>query len=150
LSLDLGYNELVTIPAQNIASILGVKADTISQLDELVQKGLPKRSLERTLHTVYPEKRDGKDLQSQVIPIATLKRRKTRLSAIESERTERLARVTAMARQTWNDDDAATRQWLKTPHLELSNMPPIEAALTEIGARRVEAILTKIFYGLPA
>ena len=140
----------MTIPAQNIASILGIKAGTISELDKLVQKGLPKRSLERTLHTVYPEKRDGKELQSQVIPIATLKRRKTRLSAVESERTERLARVTAMARQTWNDDDAATREWLKTPHLELSNVAPIEAALTEIGARRVEAILTKIFYGLPA
>ena len=148
--MDSGYNELVTIPAQNIASILGIKAGTISELDKLVQKGLPKRSLERTLHTVYPEKRDGKELQSQVIPIATLKRRKTRLSAVESERTERLARVTAMARQTWNDDDAATREWLKTPHLELSNVAPIEAALTEIGARRVEAILTKIFYGLPA
>ena len=140
----------MTIPAQNIASILGIKAGTISELDKLVQKGLPKRSLERTLHTVYPEKRDGKELQSQVIPIATLKRRKTRLSAVESERTERLARVTAMARQTWNDDAAATREWLKTPHLELSNVAPIEAALTEIGARRVEAILTKIFYGLPA
>ncbi|MDQ2777268.1 MAG: DUF2384 domain-containing protein [Acidobacteriota bacterium] len=148
--MELVYNELVTIPAHNIASILGIKADTIGELDELVRKGLPKQSLERTLHTVYAEKRDGKELQAQVIPIATFKRRKTRLSASESERTERLARVAAMAQQIWNADEDATRKWLKTPHRELSNVAPIEAALTEIGARRVEAILSKIFYGLPA
>lgn len=150
MSSSFGYNELVTIPARNIADILGIKADTIGELDEHVQKGLPKQSLERTLHTVYLEKRDGKELQAQVIPIATLKRRKSRLSTAESERTERLARVAAMARQTWNNDEDAAREWLKAPHPELANVPPIEAALTEIGARRVEAILGKIFYGLPA
>jgi putative toxin-antitoxin system antitoxin component (TIGR02293 family) len=150
LSLRLSYNELVTILAHDIANILGIKADTIGELDQLVQRGLPKRSLERTLETVYAEKREGRELQAQVIPIATFKRRKTRLSAIESERTERLARVAAMAKQIWNEDEDATREWLKTPHRELSNVAPIEAALTEIGARRVEAILSKIFYGLPA
>jgi len=140
----------VTIAAQHIASILGIKADSIGELDEIVRKGLPKRSLERTLHSVYPDRSEGRHFQAQVVPFATWKRRKTRLSTIESERTERLARVTAMSKETWNGDENASREWLKTPHRELANAAPIEAALTEIGARRVEDILTKILYGLPA
>lgn len=140
----------MAITAQNIASILGVRAATMGELDELVQKGLPKQALERTLHTVYSERGECKEFQARVIPIATLKRRKTRLSTIESERTERLARVTAMAIETWNGDEEAIREWLRAPHKELGGIAPIQAALTELGARRVERILTTIFYGLPA
>jgi len=140
----------MAITAQNIASILGVRAATMSELDELVRKGLPKQALERTLHTVYSEQRERKAFQAKVIPIATLKRRKARLSTIESERTERLARVAATARDTWNGDEDAAREWLRTPHKELGGVAPIQAALTELGARRVEKILMTIFYGLPA
>lgn len=122
----------------------------MSELDKLVQKGLPKQALERTLHTAYPERSELKQFQAQVIPIATWKRRKTRLSAVESERTERLARVTAMALEAWNGEEEAAREWLRTPHKELGDVAPIQAALTELGARRVEKILTAIIYGLPA
>ena len=140
----------MAITAQNIASILGVRAATMSELDELVQKGLPKQALERTLQTVYAERSEWKQFQAKVIPIATLKRRKARLSVIESERTERLARVAATAREIWNGDEEAAREWLRTPHKELGGIAPIQAALTELGARRVEKVLMTIFYGLPA
>jgi uncharacterized protein (DUF2384 family) len=36
------------------------------------------------------------------------------------------------------------------PHRELNGKTPLEAAQTEIGARRIEAILNRIFFGLPA
>ena len=122
----------------------------MSELDALVQKGLPKESLERTLRTVYSERGEYKEFRAQVIPIATLKRRGAKLSTIESERTERLARVTAMALETWNGEEEGTREWLRAPHKELGGVAPMQAALTELGARRVEKILMTIFYGLPA
>ena len=35
-------------------------------------------------------------------------------------------------------------------HPELEGRAPLELALTELGARRVEELLWKLFYGLPA
>lgn len=140
----------MTIQARSIAAILGVKASTTSELDLMVQRGLPKRALERTLHQLYSERGESRRFQAKIVPLATWKRRRSKLSNVESERTERLARVAVMAQETWNRDDAAAREWLKTPHPELGQTAPLEAALTEIGARRVEALLASLYYGLPA
>jgi putative toxin-antitoxin system antitoxin component (TIGR02293 family) len=79
---------------------------------------------------------------------ATYKRRH-RLKLVESEKTERLARVIALAEMLWDDDEAAKR-FLATPHAELGRRKPIEAALTELGARQVEDVVMRALYGLPA
>jgi putative toxin-antitoxin system antitoxin component (TIGR02293 family) len=83
----------------------------------------------------------------RVVPEATYKRR-SRLTVVESERTERLARVIATAESVWGDaDDAKT--WLNTAHPELDGQMPLEAAFFELGARRVEELLARLEYGLP-
>jgi len=38
---------------------------------------------------------------------------------------------------------------MSKPHRELHDDAPVEAALKELGARRVEALLDKLYYGLP-
>jgi putative toxin-antitoxin system antitoxin component (TIGR02293 family) len=68
---------------------------------------------------------------------------------MESERTERLARVIAAAEQTWNDR-ADARDWLTKAHPELGDRTPLEAATTKSGARQVEDLLDRLFYGIPA
>jgi putative toxin-antitoxin system antitoxin component (TIGR02293 family) len=83
-----------------------------------------------------------------VVPQATWKRRTKRLSVDESERTERLARVLAQAEYVWEDRHQA-REWMSKPHRELDSKSPLEVARTELGARRVEDLLDKLFYGLP-
>lgn len=93
----------------------------------------------------YWEYNDG--MLHQVIPEATFKRRRDHLKPEESERTERLARVIATAHYVW-DDEAEARRFLITPHAELDGVRPIEVALTELGARRVEELLWKLFYGV--
>ena len=82
---------------------------------------------------------------------ATWKRRahEQRLSRQESERIERLARVLAYAEYVLDDKEDA-RQWMNAAHSELEEKTPLEAARTEIGARRVESVLNKLFFGLPA
>ncbi len=67
---------------------------------------------------------------------------------IESERTERLARVTSAAEYVFDDAEDA-RQWLTKPHPELDGLTPLQAAETEPGASRAQWVLDAIFYGLP-
>ena len=85
----------------------------------------------------------------RIVPEATYKRRRERLSAAESERTERLARVVAMAEDVWQDREQA-RRFLTTPHPEIGGKTPLDAALTELGARQSEEVMARIVYGLPA
>ena len=85
----------------------------------------------------------------RVVPEATFKRRRERLSPSESERTERLARVVAAAEYVWDSPENA-RRFLSATHPELRGRAPLNAAMTELGARQVELILEKIFHGLPA
>jgi len=84
----------------------------------------------------------------RVVPEATFKRR-VRLSPAESERTERLARVIAASEYAWSNQEDA-RAWLTKSHPELGRRTPLEAALTELGARQVEELLDRLVYGIPA
>jgi putative toxin-antitoxin system antitoxin component (TIGR02293 family) len=110
--------------------------------------GLPKRSLERLSARLFDDPKVASAYKFKVVPQATWKRRTKRLSIDESERTERLARVLAHAEYVWDDRDRA-REFLSKPHRELGNSSPVEVARTELGARRVEDLLDKLFYGLP-
>lgn len=56
--------------------------------------------------------------------------------------------VRAIAEYVLGDADEA-RRFLQAPHPELGGRLPIEVAATEPGAREVQAILWKAFYGIP-
>jgi putative toxin-antitoxin system antitoxin component (TIGR02293 family) len=133
------------------AALLGIRANTMRELDQVVQRGLPKSSLERLYRYLELSSRSiaWSEFQQMVVPRATWKRREQLLSALESAKLERLARIVAMAIETWDGNQADAREWLWTPHPELDNRPPVLVALTEIGARRVEQVLASITYGLP-
>jgi putative toxin-antitoxin system antitoxin component (TIGR02293 family) len=85
----------------------------------------------------------------RMIPEATYKRRREHLKSEESERTERLARVIATAEYVWDDQKDAQR-FLTTAHAQLDGQRPIDIALSELGARRVEELLWKLYYGIAA
>ncbi len=61
----------------------------------------------------------------------------------------RKARVYATARHVWNSDEDALA-FLHAPHAMLGGQPPLEVAMTELGARRVETLLWRLFYGIAA
>ena len=133
-----------------IASILGLGAEvcTLHQLDGAVARGLSKESVTRVVVRVSHDKRAARVLRDQVVPSATWKRTKGRLSVVASERAERLARVLAAAELAWDDADQA-RAWVNTPHGELKGQTPLAAARTELGARSVEEVLDRLTFGLP-
>jgi putative toxin-antitoxin system antitoxin component (TIGR02293 family) len=138
------------IAPESIAEILGIAGSvrTVRQLESAISAGLPKRSLERLSSRLHVDRKAASAYKFKVVPQATWKRRVKRLSVEESERTERLARVLAHAEYVWDDREQA-REWLSKPHRELHNSTPLETAATELGARRVEDLLDKLFYGLP-
>ena len=67
----------------------------------------------------------------------------------EPEKIERLARVCATALYIW-DDESLAREFLNTPHPLLDERSPLDVAMTEAGARRVEELLWQLFYGVQA
>jgi putative toxin-antitoxin system antitoxin component (TIGR02293 family) len=98
---------------------------------------------------VYGNSPDAAALMQRVIPAATFHRRGEELKPQEGERVERLARVIATAEYVWNSADDA-RVFLSGPHAMLGGKRPIEVALTELGARRVENLLWSLFHGVAA
>lgn len=139
------------IPADRIADVMG-GAEVLHQnvrsfhdLEEVVERGLPKTALRRVGAFMS---RPMTKLIYKVVPEGTYKRRRAHLSLEESEKTERLARVIATALYVWDDADQA-RAFLASPHGLLKDRAPIDVALTELGARQVEELLWQIFHGLP-
>ena len=138
---------------ERVANVLGgrpvlhSKVRTWDELDRLVQAGLPKRSLQLVAERAIEPGASVNEFVYSVVPPATFKRR-TRLSADESERTERLARVVALAEAVWQNAREA-RIFLNRPHPLLDGETPLNVARTEIGARRIERLLHDAAHGLP-
>src|SRR5205085_2331269 len=84
------------------------------------------------------------------IPQRTLTRRlsqQSRLTAAESDRTARLARVYADAVEMIGEEERAV-QWLLTPNRALEGERPLDRLDTDVGAREVEDVLGRIAYGV--
>ncbi len=118
-------------------------------MDSLVSHGLPKHALKAIVDNIGINTEERKQLLYRIVPEATYKRRRDKLSAEESERTERLARIYATAQYVWNSEEEA-RLFLHTPHPLLQGRPPLDASMTELGARRVEELLWRLYYGIAA
>ena len=134
-----------------VAKVLGLrrKVASVEQLEQQVEAGLPKSSLGAVARHVYGSSPDAAALMQKVIPAATFHRRGEELKPQEGERVERLARVIATAEHVWDNVDDA-RSFLTTGHPMLGRKRPIEVALTEQVARRVENLLWSLFHGVAA
>jgi putative toxin-antitoxin system antitoxin component (TIGR02293 family) len=128
--------------------VLGRAVKKPHDLADLVRRGLPTGSVKALagrldIRNAALSKRLG-------IPQRTLTRRlsgRARLTASESDRAVRLARVYANAVEMIGDEGKAV-QWLRTPNRALGGERPIDQVDTDIGAREVEDILNRIAYGV--
>ncbi|MEK8088641.1 antitoxin Xre/MbcA/ParS toxin-binding domain-containing protein [Thermithiobacillus plumbiphilus] len=141
---------MISVSAEHIAIVMSLSPlpHSFSELDEMVRNGLPKSALRTSVDHLARTKEERRTLLYRLVPEATYKRRRDRLSPEESEKTERLARVYATAEQVWDSGEDA-REFLNTPHPLLHGMTPLEVSMSELGARRVEELLWKLFYGMP-
>jgi putative toxin-antitoxin system antitoxin component (TIGR02293 family) len=128
--------------------VLGRSIRTFAELAELIRKGLPSDVL-----IALGEKLDLKNAAlSEKLGIRprTLTRRlsrHSRLTAAESDRTVRLARVYGIAVEMIGNADKAA-EWLRTPNRALGGAVPIDQLDTDLGSREVENILGRIAYGV--
>jgi putative toxin-antitoxin system antitoxin component (TIGR02293 family) len=128
--------------------VLGRSIKNFAELAELIRKGLPSGSL-----IVLGEKLDLKNAtlsEKLGIPQRTFTRRlsrHSRLTAAESDRTVRLARVYATAVEMIGNAGKATL-WLRTPNRALGGEVPIDQLDTDLGTKEVENILGRIAYGV--
>jgi putative toxin-antitoxin system antitoxin component (TIGR02293 family) len=144
----------MTIAAAAIAEVLGgrkvlgravKKADDLA---ELVREGLPAGSVK-----LLAERLDiGSTTLSRKlgIPQRTLTRRlshRSRLTAAESDRTVRLARIYANAVEMIGDEQKAV-EWFQTPNRALGGERPLDQLDTDVSARGVEDLLGRIAYGV--
>jgi putative toxin-antitoxin system antitoxin component (TIGR02293 family) len=130
------------------ASVLLRDIRSLADLEQVVHDGLPFGSL-RLVSGAYPAA-ERERIETLVVPRTTRLRRERsgRLSVDESERLERVARLTALASHVL-ETDIAGRDFLLTPHPLLGDQTPIDLAQTDLGARRVEAILWNLEFALP-
>jgi len=137
-----------------VADLLGVpsgfaEAQAPFGIERAVGTGLPRESLRRVALRIGGDAERASAIEHAVVPKTTLARRGTgRLTREESERTERLARLFIHAVAALGSEDDA-RAFLRRPHPELDGRTPLDAAVTELGGRRVEDILHALEYGLP-
>jgi putative toxin-antitoxin system antitoxin component (TIGR02293 family) len=124
----------------------GRKSMSEPEVVSALQSGLPYRALEALKRRVHLT--DAELVESMNIHPRTLIRRKSqkRLRSDESDRLSRLALVIARAIDVLGSEDNAVR-WLRQPNGALGGIPPLRYLSTDLGARRVEAILTHIDYG---
>ena len=90
------------------------------------------------------------DVDRLILPRRTLahrKQRRQRLTRDESDRLARVARVLALAEETFGDREAA-RTWLRRSNRALAGQAPLELLDTDGGARAVEAVLVRVEHGV--
>jgi len=128
---------------------LGRRIRTTDDLRSAVEEGLPVAALIRVVAHMAGSDIAAAGLKYRIVPKATLHRRRGRLNLEESERLERLARITALAEQVW-EEEALAHEFLRSAQPQLGGHAPLDLVRTDLGARQVEELLMKLEYGLPA
>ena len=128
--------------------VLGKTVKKPDDLARLIRSGLPARSVVALAKKL--ELRNSVLSRKLGIPQRTMTRRLghgSRLTAAESDRTVRLARVFAVAVEMIGDEEKAV-EWLRAPNRALGGERPIDQLDTDVGARAVEDVLGRIAYGV--
>ncbi|MGI9073821.1 MAG: type II RES/Xre toxin-antitoxin system antitoxin [Bryobacteraceae bacterium] len=139
-------------PWRGIAEILGGRAvlgrlNKPEDLREAVRAGLPLISL-HSLQESLQLSREGLSRMLSM-PERTLARRQkqARLTADESDRLIRVARVMAHAIQVLGSRDKAVH-WLRTGNRALDGTAPLSLLDTDVGTEQVSEILGRIEHGI--
>jgi putative toxin-antitoxin system antitoxin component (TIGR02293 family) len=137
-----------------IVAVLGGKKTfkrAVRSTDDLAQQvrfGLPASTVERLAGTLSLHRSQVAERLN--IPSRTLSRRlaaKSRLTHDESDRTMRMARVVALAKEVLGSDEKASH-WMSNPNRALGGKRPFDQLDTEPGVRSVEEVLYAIAYGM--
>ena len=124
-----------------------VPARSPSQLRALVRAGLPYAALSAVVAGFGLAAGEAGAILR--IPERTLARRRKerKLSAEESDRLVRLARIAALAEDILGGREKAAR-WLSGGNRALGGRTPLSELDTDLGAEEVEAVLQRLAHGI--
>ncbi len=127
--------------------VLGRSVRSSEDLANQVRKGLPFAALS----TVMGEYGISRDVVCEVLRLSSrnfLRRKEQkRLSADESDRLYRLARVLAHANRVFEDPEESA-EWIRTPNVALGKEQPLALLDTDIGVQQVDQVLGRIEHGI--
>ncbi len=121
---------------------------TSDDLAAQIRSGLPASTIDLLAGTLSLLRTQVAERLS--IPARTLSRRlatHSRLTHEESDRTLRMARVVALAKEVLGSEQKASH-WLSHSNRALSGRPPFDLLDTDLGVRSVEEVLQRIAYGV--
>jgi putative toxin-antitoxin system antitoxin component (TIGR02293 family) len=128
-------------------SVLRERQTTYEAIIDRARAGLPFATLE----AIASRFEIAQDVLVRILhlPARTLARRKKsrRLSADESDRLLRLARVVARAEEVLGSSERAGA-WLRGPVRALGGARPLDLLDTDLGAQQVEQVLGRIEHGV--
>jgi putative toxin-antitoxin system antitoxin component (TIGR02293 family) len=130
------------------AKVLKRKVIFDTDLRGMTREGLPVKALRALADEMSVELKG----LAKIVGISdrTLSRRLAsgaRLTADESDRTMRVARVFAKTKDTFGTAEKASR-WLRSSNRALGGDVPLEVLDTDAGAQAVQTILLRIDYGV--
>jgi len=153
----------MTVEVVDIAKVLGgVKTleqdiSVFAELKAAIERGFPAAAARQTMDAVVrPGAADLALLFVGLVFDSKERQREVSLSPVwrgtltpaESERTERIARIFALAIKALGDNDTA-RTFMTTPHGRLGGVAPLKYLNNEVGALEVEELLNAVLYGFP-
>jgi putative toxin-antitoxin system antitoxin component (TIGR02293 family) len=130
------------------AAIIGDNAGTGLDMVRMIRRGLPTSAIQFLLDT---GRLTLAEIDLIVLPRKTLANRRKlgTLTPDQSDRLLRVARVLAMADETFGDRHRAGI-WLRRPTSALAGERPLSLLDTDEGARAVETLLGRIGHGIAA
>ena len=129
------------------SKVLGKRADSGFNMVERIREGLPYSSLEALMRRLKLTREEAS--ASLAVPLRTLARRKRerKLSATESDRLYRLARVGSQALAIFGTEEAAAH-WLRSRIPALGMAVPLDLLDTDAGALEVQNVLFRVQHGV--
>jgi putative toxin-antitoxin system antitoxin component (TIGR02293 family) len=129
---------------------IGRSLKTDADLIDAVRRGLPAKTLDSVFSELAQERVPQSTVYRLIGSDRTLQRKRTNnkpLSALESDRLARLARILVRAEQAIGDASRG-RKWLVQRNRALGGQRPLDLLDSDTGTLAVERTLGRIEYGI--
>lgn len=140
------FHELVALLGGT--RMLGARPKSAREWHTVIAQGVPVRSAEVLKECLQV----SNALLAQLLGVSGKTLSRTRkaganLNAVASDRLFRVARVTALAHQVFESNEAAV-SWLRRPQFGLDGQVPVDLLTTSAGMEEVERLLLRIEHGV--
>jgi putative toxin-antitoxin system antitoxin component (TIGR02293 family) len=130
------------------AELLGLRVNDALSLADKIEEGFRFATFLKLQEALNVASSDLARLVN--ITSRTLARRRAegRLRPDESDRLLRVTKVYKLAFDLFESDQSAALAWLRRPNRALNGKTPLRLATTDVGAREVERLVTRLEHGV--